>query len=275
MKRPFRIFLFIALLIAVALPVRLLAVHAAAHPFQYAYTVVNVYPHDRTAFTQGLDFDDEGVLYEGTGLWGRSSIRRVVLQTGAVEQIRPLPNTYFGEGIVVVGERLYQLTWQAHTGFIYDKTTFTPLASFSYPSEGWGLTYDGQSLIMSDGSDVLHFLAPDTLQETGQVHVTDDGGAVWRLNELEYVKGAVLANVWQTDRVAVIDPQNGRVKAWIDLSGLLSAEDRTPPVDVLNGIAYLKDEDRLFVTGKLWPKLFEIQVHPPSLLHIFLSWIQR
>ncbi len=243
-------------------------------PLQYTYTVVASYPHDRAAFTQGLDFDGAD-LYEGTGLRGYSSIRRVDWQNGTVLQQRDLPPSYFGEGIVVVGDRLYQLTWLSRTGFVYDKNTFTPLASFSYPGEGWGLTYDGQSLIMSDGSDVLHFLDPATLQETSQVHVYDDQGPVQRLNELEYVAGDVLANVWQTDRVAIIDPGSGRVKAWIDFSGLLSAEDRSQPVDVLNGIAYLEGEERLFVTGKLWPKMFEVRLRPVSLYQQFLSWVLR
>ncbi len=242
-------------------------------PLEYTYTVVQEFPHDRMAFTQGLDFDGT-VLYEGTGLWGRSSIRRVDLQSGAVQQIRALPDAYFGEGIVIVNDRLYQLTWQSHIGFIYDKNIFTPLATFSYPTEGWGLTYDGQSLIMSDGTDVLHFLDPDSLQETGSVHVADDQGPVTRLNELEYVNGDVLANVWQTDRIAIIDPGSGRVKGWVDLSGLLSPADRTTPVDVLNGIAYLEAQDRLFVTGKLWPKIFEIRLRPHSLFQLFLSWLQ-
>lgn len=273
MKRLPRILAFAILLLGITLAARVVVV-TALPPIDYTYTVVHEYPHDRTAFTQGLDFDGSA-LYEGTGLRGRSSIRRVDLTTGQVLQQRNLADNYFGEGIVVVGERLYQLTWQSHTGFIYDKTTFEPLATFSYPSEGWGLTFDGQSLIMSDGTPTLHFLDPQTLTETGQVQVSDANGPVYRLNELEYVNGDVLANVWQTDRVAIIDPHSGRVKAWIDLSGLLTPEDRTQPVDVLNGIAYLDQEDRLFVTGKLWPKLFEIQVHPPTPFQLFLSWIQR
>lgn len=273
MKRLYGIILVVILLLVLAFSVGVNAIKALP-PLQYTYTVVREYPHDRTAFTQGLDFDGS-TLYEGTGLRGRSSIRRVDLTTGQVLQQRNIADPYFGEGIVVVGDKLYQLTWQSHTGFIYDKTTFEPLATFSYPSEGWGLTYDGRSLIMSDGTPTLHFLDPQTLTETGQVQVSDDKGPVYRLNELEYVKGEIWANVWQTDRVAVIIPQSGRVKAWIDLSGLLTAEDRMQPVDVLNGIAYLEKEDRLFVTGKLWPKLFEIEVYPPSPFKVFLSWVQR
>ncbi len=227
----------------------------------YTYRVVNTYPHDRDAFTQGLVFQD-GVLYEGTGLRGRSSLRVVELETGQVLQILALPAEFFGEGVTIFGNRIVQLTWQSNVGFVYDKRTFELLQTFNYPTEGWGITHDGQRLIMSDGTATLHFLDPETFVEIGQVQVYDNNGAVTRLNELEYIHGQVYANVWQTDRIVRIAPQTGQVTGWIDLAGLLSPQDRSQPVDVLNGIAYDAQNDRLFVTGKLWPKLFEIQLIP-------------
>jgi glutamine cyclotransferase len=227
----------------------------------YTYEIVNIYPHDRDAFTQGLVFE-EGVLYEGTGLRGRSSLRTVELETGDVLKLHSLALPLFGEGVTVYGDKIFQLTWQAHVGFVYDKDTFELLQEFTYPTEGWGITHDGQRLIMSDGTSTLHFLDPETLEEIGQIEVYDQNGPVTRLNELEYIHGEVYANVWKTDRIARIDPQTGQVTGWIDLTGLLSAEDRVEPVDVLNGIAYDAENDRLFVTGKLWPKIFEIELTP-------------
>ncbi len=225
----------------------------------YTYQVINTYPHDPNAFTQGLIFAD-GVLYEGTGLYKRSSLRRVELETGNVLQLYQLPDQFFGEGVTLYGEELIELTWKSRVGFVYDKDSFELLREFSYPTEGWGITHDGQRLIMSDGTSILHFWDPQTFEEIDQVAVYDDGIPVARLNELEYIQGEVYANVWLTDRIARIDPQTGRVTAWIDLTGLLAPEDRTRPVDVLNGIAYDAENDRLFVTGKLWPKLFEIEL---------------
>jgi glutaminyl-peptide cyclotransferase len=224
------------------------------------YRVVHVYPHDPTAFTQGLVFRD-GVLYEGTGLNGRSSIRKVKLETGEVLQSRALGAEHFGEGIAVWKSRIVQLTWRSQVGFVYDLATFTPQRSFQYTGEGWGLTHDGSRLIESDGSAVLRFWNPDTFAEERRLTVTD-GAPVERLNELEYVRGEIYANVWQTNRLARIDPVTGRVKRWIDLTGLLPAADRHAEVDVLNGIAYDAVRRRLFVTGKLWPKLFEIEIVP-------------
>jgi glutamine cyclotransferase len=224
-----------------------------------SYRVVGVYPHDRGAFTQGLVYTD-GWLFEGTGLRGRSSLRRVALETGEVQQLLALSDEFFGEGITVLGDRIFQLTWQSGTGFVYDKASFSLSETFYYPTEGWGLTDDGERLIMSDGSATLHFLDPSTLTEMYQIQVYDETGPVPRLNELEFIKGEILANIWQTDRVARIDPETGRVLSWIDLSDLLSAEDYEQPVDVLNGIAYDEQGQRLFVTGKLWPKLFEIEI---------------
>jgi glutaminyl-peptide cyclotransferase len=224
----------------------------------YTYTIVKAYPHDRDAFTQGLQFA-EGVIYEGTGLNGRSSIRRVNLESGQVLQKRDLPEQYFGEGITLWKSELVQLTYQSGIGFVYDRQTFAPKRTFKYSGEGWGLTHDGVELIMSDGTDTLRFLDPATLAERRRLKVTSVGTPVRELNELEYVKGEIFANVWNTDAVARIDPKSGRVVGWIDLSGLLSPRERET-TDVLNGIAYDAAGDRLFVTGKLWPRLFEIRL---------------
>lgn len=225
----------------------------------YTYKVVKTYPHDRKAFTQGLVFEN-GILYEGTGLRGQSTLRKVELSTGDVLQRIELPARFFGEGVTIYGDKIIQLTWQSNVGFVYDKESFELLQEFSYPTEGWGITHDGQRLIMSDGSSTLHFLDPETFDEIGQISVRDNDGPVTRLNELEYVQGEVYANVWQTDRIARIASDTGQVTGWIELEGLLSAEDRMERVDVLNGIAYDTSNDRLFVTGKWWPKLFEIEL---------------
>lgn len=237
-----------------------LAQPAGAIP-RYGYEVINVYPHDPTAFTQGLLFD-EGQFYESTGLYGGSSIRRVDLTSGTVLTLTGIPAQYFGEGITIVGDKLYQLTWQEQTGFIYNKTTFALEGHFAYPTEGWGMTYDGKRIIMSDGTARLYFWDPTTLTPIGSVDVYDDKGPVVRLNELESIKGEIFANIWQTDLIARINPTTGAVVGWIDLTGLLPAAERTPTTDVLNGIAYLPEGDRLFVTGKNWPKLFEIRLVP-------------
>ena len=231
-----------------------------------SYRVVNVYPHDRTAFTEGLVYVD-GILFEGTGLDnqsnppGQSVLEKKDLATGQVLQSIKLAPEFFGEGVTVMGNWVYQLTWQERTGFVYDKDTLQPLSTFTISSDGWGLTHDGKRLIRSDGTSTLIFLDPATLQETGRVEVRDgQGDPVVNLNELEYVNGEVYANVWLTDTIVRIDPATGKVLGRIDLTGLLSPEDRAQRVDVLNGIAYDAAEDRLFVTGKWWPKLFEIDV---------------
>jgi glutaminyl-peptide cyclotransferase len=226
---------------------------------EYTYQIVHTFPHDPLAFTQGLVFHD-GLLYEGTGLEEQSSIRKVRLETGEVLQKRDLPGEYFGEGIVIWNDRLLQLTWKAEKGFIYDLATFAPKGEFQYPGEGWGLTTDGKQIIMSDGTPQLRFWDPETLKETSRITVTDDGRPVAELNELEWVRGEIYANVWQTDRIARIDPKTGKVVGWINCYGLLTPADRTEQTDVLNGIAYDSKGDRLFVTGKRWPKLFEIKV---------------
>jgi glutamine cyclotransferase len=223
------------------------------------YRVRHAYPHDRTAFTQGLEFVD-GVLYEGTGLNGRSSIRKVQLETGKVLRDRPLSREHFGEGITLWKTRLFELTYTSQIAFTYDKESFEPRQSFRYSGEGWGLTHDSAALIMSDGTADLRFIDPETFTERRRVKVTDAGRPIASLNELEYVKGQVFANIWTTDRIARIDPASGHVLSWIDLSGLLSASERANGDAVLNGIAYDQTGDRLFVTGKLWPKLFEIEI---------------
>jgi glutamine cyclotransferase len=224
----------------------------------FGYQIVRVYPHDREAFTQGLQFVD-GALYEGTGLNGRSSIRKVELETGKVLQRRSVSDEHFGEGITVWKSDLIELTWQSHVAFVYDRTTFEPKKRFSYPGEGWGMTQDGVNLIMSDGSDELRVLDPVTFAEKRRIKVTAAGAPLRNLNELEYVKGEIFANIWQTDYVARIAPDTGKVSGYIDLRGLLTPAERAK-TDVLNGIAYDEKQDRLFVTGKLWPKLFEIKI---------------
>jgi glutamine cyclotransferase len=235
----------------------------AAAPPMYGYRVIRSYPHDPQAFTQGLVYE-AGELYEGTGIRGQSSLRRVALETGIVRQEQVLPEQYFGEGITIFGDHIIQLTWQSRVGFVYDKASFKLVQQFSYPTEGWGITHDGSRLIMSDGTAYLYFLEPKTFREINRIEVHDDQGPVARLNELEYVRGDIYANVWQTNRIARIDLLTGRVAAWIDLTGLLSAADRQPRVDVLNGIAYDAENDRLFVTGKWWPKLFEVRLVAPE-----------
>jgi glutaminyl-peptide cyclotransferase len=226
---------------------------------EYGYEVVHSYPHDPGAYTQGLLYLD-GYLYEGTGMEGRSSIRKVKIETGEVLQRREIPESYFGEGIVNWKDHLVEITWRSKTGFVYNLTSFTPVREFTYPGEGWGLTQDGARIIMSDGTAQLRFWDPETLRETGRVTVTADGETVDQLNELEWVKGEVFANVYQTDRIARINPSNGKVTGWINLAGILSRADRTGMEDVLNGIAYDAKGDRLFVTGKQWSKLFEIKL---------------
>lgn len=224
------------------------------------FRVVAEYPHDPEAFTQGLVFID-GELFEGTGLNGASTLRRVDLASGDVLEGVALPRRFFGEGIAVLGDRIYQLTWQNGVALVFDRETFEVVDTFSYETEGWGLTTDGTRLIMSDGSDRLFFRDPETFAELDSVQVRDGDTPVTRLNELEYVNGEIWANVWQTDSIARIDPASGEVLGWIDLSGLLADSDRPQTPDaVLNGIAYDAESGRLFVTGKLWPKLFEIEV---------------
>lgn len=229
-------------------------------PTLYAYHIVKTYPHDTTAFTEGLVFDN-GVLYESTGEYGSSSLRRVNLENGMVQQEVMLPNQYFGEGLTVVNDSLVQLTWQSNIGFIYDKQTFRLRGNFSYSSQGWGLTYNGSELIMSDGTSNLTFLDPATFQKTGQISVHDGNTPVTNINELEYVKGDLYANIWLQQKIAIINPQTGLVKGWIDLTGIYQSNNTD---DVLNGIAYDIQTNRLFVTGKDWPNLYQITITPTN-----------
>jgi len=224
------------------------------------YQIVHVYPHDPGAFTQGLVYVD-GHLYESTGLKGRSSIRMVDLSTGRVLQRYDLPTEYFGEGLTTWGANLIQLTWKAETGFVYDRFSFALRRTFHYQAEGWGLTHDEKELILGDGTSVLRFLDPTSFREIKRISVHDDKGQPLKnLNELEYIHGEIYANIWQTDQIVRISPHTGKVLGWIDLSGLMDKRQRADPDAVLNGIAYDSKGDRLFVTGKLWPKLFEIRV---------------
>jgi glutamine cyclotransferase len=236
----------------------LVLLNANSVPVTYTYEVIKVYPHDQNAFTQGLVMD-KGVLYEGTGWWGASALRRVDLETGNVLQSYALSEEFFGEGITVFGDRIIQLTWQSQIGFVYDKTSFDLLQNFSYPTQGWGITTDDRQLIMSDGTANLYFLDPETFEKVGQVEVRNGTAPVSNLNELEYINGEVYANVWMTDEIAIINPQTGQVRAWIDLTGIYTPEN-SDPNSVLNGIAYDAEGDRLFVTGKLWSQLFQIEL---------------
>jgi len=229
-------------------------------PRNYSYRIVNTYPHDPGAFTQGLDIED-GVMYEGTGLNGYSSLRRVDIETGEVLQQVNLAEEFFGEGIVVVGSLIYQITWQSQIAFVYDRETFEQVDTHTYPTEGWGLTYDGQRLVMTDGTSTLFFRDPNTFAELRRIQVRDGDQPVSRLNELEWVGGEVWANVWQTDQIVRIDPATGNVLGWIDLTGLLQPGDQgNAVVDVLNGIAVDEATGRIYVTGKLWPVMYEIEL---------------
>jgi glutamine cyclotransferase len=228
----------------------------------FGYQIVNIYPHSSAAFTQGLVYDD-GVLYEGTGLYRRSTLRRVDLRTGRVLDQIPLGKNLFGEGIALWKDRIIQLTWQSGLGLVYSKENLTGIGNFSYQTEGWGITSDDKSLIMSDGTDTLHILDPENVSKTGQIKVTVNGIPLKGLNELEYIKGQIYANVWPTNWIAIISPETGEVEGKINLQGILQEKGTEGlKLGVLNGIAYDEREDRLFVTGKLWPKLFEIKLVP-------------
>jgi len=224
------------------------------------YEIVNVYPHRSQAFTQGLVYED-GYLYEGTGLYGRSSLSRLDLQTGAVLQQIELDPSLFGEGVALWDDRIIQLTWRSGLGLVYGKDNFTRIGSFRYDTEGWGLTSDDESLIMSDGTNILHILDPQSYAEEGRINVTAGGRALQPLNELEYIDGTIYANIWKTDWIAIISRQSGQVQGMIDLHGILQKQNVSiEAADVLNGIAYNAENHTILVTGKLWPKLFEIRL---------------
>ncbi|NLL43347.1 MAG: glutaminyl-peptide cyclotransferase [Firmicutes bacterium] len=226
----------------------------------HAFEVVERYPHDPDAFTQGLVFHG-GFLYEGTGLYGHSSLRRVNLADGEVLARTELAQQFFGEGIAILGERIYQLTWREERGFVYDLATLELIEQFSYAGEGWGLTADGEYLIMSNGTDQITYLDPDSFRPVRQITVSSQEGPIWHLNELEYIDGEILANIWFDHRICRIDPGTGKVLGWIDLSSLYETEKQADPdADVVNGIAYDHDNQRLFVTGKLWSHIYEIRL---------------
>jgi glutaminyl-peptide cyclotransferase len=225
------------------------------------YRVVHAYPHDEHAFTQGLVYVD-GHLYESTGIRGQSSLREEDLETGRILRMQLVPGNYFAEGLTDWKNTLVQLTWESHTGFVYDRATFRMLRTFHYDSEGWGLTHDARSLILSDGTATLRFLDPDTFRELRRITVKDRGRPITQLNELEFIHGEIYANVWHSDRIARISPQSGRVLGWINLKGIIPQNQLSSNEAVLNGIAYDSAHDRLFVSGKLWPKIFEIVVVP-------------
>ena len=226
---------------------------------KYGYQIVNIWPHDSNAFTQGLILAD-GKLLESTGQEGRSSLRSVELETGKVLKKVDVPVPYFAEGIALLNGKIYQLTWQHQLGFIYDAQSFERVGQFHYEGEGWGLTTDGQSLILSDGSNRIRFLDPSNFRVTKTITVLDNKAAVNELNELEYVQGSIYANIWHDDRIAIIDPQSGRVTGWLDLTGLIPEGELHDEEAVLKGIAYDQKNDKLLVTGKLWPRLFEIKL---------------
>jgi glutaminyl-peptide cyclotransferase len=227
----------------------------------FTYALVKARPHDRGAFTEGLVFW-KGMLIESTGLYGHSTLRKVDLETGRVTQEVDLPANLFGEGIAVLGGKIYQLTWQSQRGFVYDVDTLKQVGGFSFTGEGWGLTTDGRALIMTDGTHRIRFIDPTTFEVTRTIDVLAHGRPVENLNELEFVRGELYANVWQTKFILRIDPATGRILGSVDFVGLLPEADYARDTDVMNGIAYDADGDRLFVTGKNWPKLFEVKVMP-------------
>jgi glutamine cyclotransferase len=265
----FQIFLCSSILAAAALSdspasqnnVNSEGVPASTGASHYSYRIIKKYSHDTGAFTQGLFFADNA-LYEGTGLKGKSEVRKINIETGRVLKVFKLPDSYYGEGLAGFGDRMIQLTWKSRTGFVYDRDSFQIIKTFRYFSEGWGLTYDGQRLIMSDGSANLYFLDPETFKRTGHINVHYRKMPIMNLNELEYVRGMIYANIWKTDIIAVIDPDTGRITGWINLEQLTRQSGGDREIKTLNGIAYDSKNDRLFVTGKLWPYLYEIKLVP-------------
>lgn len=225
----------------------------------YTFEVAGSWPHDTAAYTQGLEVH-QGSLFESTGRYGASSLREVELQTGRLIRKVDVPRAYFAEGLTIFQGKIYQLTWQSRKGFVYDLASFQLLGEFSYEGEGWGLTHDDRSLIMSDGTNRIRFLSPVNFAVERSIQVFDGGRPVMKLNELEYIKGEIYANIWESDRVVRVDPQTGKILGWIDLKDLLSPADRNAGTDVLNGIAYDEKADRLLVTGKLWPRIFQIRL---------------
>jgi glutamine cyclotransferase len=238
---------------------RFLVVYSDVPPKRNGYRVIKAYPHDREAFTQGLVYEN-GLIYEGTGQEARSSLRKVKLETGEVVNQLEMGSQFFGEGIALFDERIYQLTWQSKVGFVYDKSSFKLLNKIYYPTEGWGLTTMGDKLVMSDGTNILYFMDPGSFTAISSIEVYDNKSKVMQLNELEYINGEIWANIWMTDLIVRIDPSSGKVIAYIDLKGLLNDPSTDTKVNVLNGIAYDQSGKRIFVTGKNWPTLFEIKI---------------
>jgi glutaminyl-peptide cyclotransferase len=238
---------------------RFLVVYADVPPKRNSFRVIRTFPHDRDAFTQGLVYEN-GILYEGTGQEARSSLRKVRLETGEVLNQLEMGSQFFGEGIALFGEKIYQLTWQSKVGFVYEKSTFKQINRVYYQTEGWGLTTMGDKLVMSDGTNMLYFMDPESFTTISTIEVYDNKSKVMELNELEYINGEIWANIWMTDLIARIDPSSGKVIAYIDLKGILKDPSTDTKVNVLNGIAYDQAGKRIFVTGKNWPSLFEIKL---------------
>ncbi len=259
MKKQFQITIFVLLIAVASIAVAFFITNSPQQqiPINYNYEIIEAYPHDQAAFTQGLVFVD-GFLFEGTGLYTQSTLRKVELETGKVLKNISLADQYFGEGITIMNNKIIQLTWRSNKGFVYEKDSFELISEFTYQTEGWGITNDGSQLIMSDGTSTLFFLDPETFNIIKQVQVIDQE-LVSKLNELEYIQGQIWANIWQQDKIAIINPQTGKVEAWVDLIGI-NEEDRQDPNKVLNGIAYDSERDRIFVTGKKWSKLFQIEI---------------
>jgi glutamine cyclotransferase len=253
--------LFVALVLSLMLLQFAYQTMNGGRPTFYSFNVVDTYPHDDAAFTQGLVYHD-GLLYEGTGLYGRSSIRIAELSTGNIIEQVDLSDDIFGEGMTIMGDQVYQVTWKENTGFVYSMDDLTEIRSFSYNGEGWGLTHDGNHLILSNGSSTLSFLDPESLHVVRTVDVTYEGEPVSNLNELEYVDGVIYANIWHLDQIVMINPDDGAAIGWIDLDGIQEHLGSTEGIDVLNGIAYNYETGRLLVTGKLWPNVFEIELVP-------------
>lgn len=234
-------------------------IKSASEPTQYSYNVVKTYPHDTHAYTQGLTFDNN-TLYEGTGQRGESQLKIVDLNTGNATKNIHLDDSYFGEGIAIIGDKIFQLTWQEQRGFVYNKKTLEKIRDFMYPGEGWGLTTDGKVLFLSDGSKVVRILDPEKLVETGRIEVYDNKAAVTYINEMEYINGEIWANIYMTDKIVRFEPTTGKVLGYIDFKGLLADSDKTANTDVLNGIAYNPNNGKIYVTGKYWPKMFEVKI---------------
>lgn len=253
--------LFVALVLSLMLLQFAYQTMNGGRPTFYSFNVVDTYPHDDAAFTQGLVYHD-GLLYEGTGLYGRSSIRIAELSTGNIIEQVDLSDDIFGEGMTIMGDQVYQVTWKENTGFVYSMDDLTEIRSFSYNGEGWGLTHDGNHLILSNGSSTLSFLDPESLHVVRTVDVTYEGEPVSNLNELEYFDGVIYANIWHLDQIVMINPNDGAAIGWIDLDGIQEHLGSTEGIDVLNGIAYNYETGRLLVTGKLWPNVFEIELVP-------------